>query len=186
MGRWWSEQLLLLARLDGDEQSPGDDGADASAAASQAVHEAEAAQGRAGRVRIVGAERSVPVDVPEPLLVSAIRNLLDNALRFAPPDTFVVLKIERIDEDRIRFTVLDRGPGLSEIECEQATERFWRRAKTPDGSGLGLAIVAAIAERHGGDLRLAPRVDGGLSAELTLPARCERRADEPARKGPSS
>ncbi len=190
------EQLLLLARLDDDvrsaddresPESPGSpggpggpgnpknisstdgDGAEPGAAVSRAVLEAEAGQVGAGRVHVVGADRLRPVAVPETLLVSAIRNLLDNALRFAPPDTEVLLEIKPVDAGRIRFSVLDRGPGLTEIECGQATERFWRRTQSPEGSGLGLSIVEAIARRHGGELRLAPRCDGGLRVDLTLP-----------------
>ena len=162
------EQLLLLARLDGGVESSGSDGADAVAAASQAVREAEAGHNGAGRVRIVSAERADRVAVPDALLVSAIRNLLDNALRFAPADTLVVLEIERADAC-IRFTVIDSGPGLSESECEQALDRFWRRAKTSKGSGLGLSIVRAIAELYAGHVRLTRRSEGGLRASLSLP-----------------
>jgi two-component system sensor histidine kinase QseC len=108
------------------------------------------------------------VAVPDVLLVSALRNLLDNALRFAPAVSFVALEVERI-ADQARFTVLDEGPGLSEAECRVAVERFWRRDRSPQGSGLGLSIVSTIAMRYGGQLRLAPRAEGGLRAELTLP-----------------
>ena len=164
------EQLLLLARLDGGVDSPGNDRADALVAARQAIRDAEAGQASAGRVRLVGAEHSMTATLPEALLVCALRNLLDNALRFAPPDSVVELEIAPIGVDRISFRVLDSGPGLSEAECGQATERFWRRTKTPDGSGLGLSIVSAIAKRYGGGIRLVPRAEGGLRAELTLPA----------------
>jgi two-component system sensor histidine kinase QseC len=164
------EQLLLLARLDGDEAgSPPDAAADAVAAASRAIQEAEAGHGSAGRVRLTAGEEAMLVDVPEVLLVSALRNLLENALRYAPDDSPVLLELECAGADGIRFSVSDRGPGLTEAECAQAVERFWRRSKTPHGSGLGLSIVSTIAQRHGGELRLAPRAGGGLRAELTLP-----------------
>lgn len=163
------EQLLLLARLDGGMESPGSDGADAVAAATQAVREAEAGQNGDGRVRVIGAERSERVAVPDALLVSAIRNLLDNALRFSPADTLVELEIERAEAHRIRFTVIDSGPGLSDSECEKALDRFWRRTKTPEGSGLGLSIVSAIAELYAGYVQLTRRSEGGLRASLTLP-----------------
>jgi two-component system sensor histidine kinase QseC len=162
------EQLLLLARLDGQVEGAGSGGADALAAARQAAQDAEAGQGSPGRVRLTGAQLSMTVAVPDVLLVSALRNLLDNALRFAPAVSFVALEVERI-ADQARFTVLDEGPGLSEAECRVAVERFWRRDRSPQGSGLGLSIVSTIAMRYGGQLRLAPRAEGGLRAELTLP-----------------
>lgn len=120
-------------------------------------------------MRLVGADDFLTVAIPEVLLVSALRNLLDNTLRFAQPNTVVGLKVDWVGVDRIRFRVLDRGPGSTEAECGQATERVWRRTKTPYGSGLGLSIASAIAKRYGGGLRLAPRAEGGLQAELTLP-----------------
>lgn len=87
------------------------------------------------------------------------------------------------DGDTIRFSVVDRGPGLTDAECGQAVQRFWRRSKTPDGSGRGLSIVDTIATRYGGGIRLVPGGEGGLRAELTLPAAhgvTHRRAGVPA------
>lgn len=162
------EQLLLLARLDGQVEDAGSGGSDAGAAARQAAQDAEAGQGSQGRVRLTGALHGTMVAVPDVLLVSALRNLLDNALRFAPAGSSVLLEVERT-AGQVRFSVLDEGPGLSEAECLVAVERFWRRGSSPHGSGLGLSIVSAIAGRYGGGLRLAPRAEGGLRAELTLP-----------------
>ena len=163
------EQLQTLARLDGGAESPHGDGADAVGAATQAVREAVAAQNAQGRVHVLGAECSVRVAVPDALLVSAVRNLLDNALRFSPADTVVELEIQQVDAHQIRFAVTDSGPGLSDSDCERALDRFWRRTKSPAGSGLGLSIVNAIAELYAGQVQLTRRIEGGLSASLTLP-----------------
>lgn len=163
------EQLLLLARLEGgDEAQPAGDCV-AVDAARQAVHDAEAARAEPGRVRLDDATGGARVALADSLLAAALRNLLDNALRCAPAGSRVELRIEPQGEAAVRFQVLDEGPGLSEAECAAATRRFWRRSKTAQGSGLGLAIVEAIAQRHGGSLRLAPRPQGGLCAQLTLP-----------------
>lgn len=164
------EQLLLLARLDGELESQDGEVADALEAASQAVLDAEAGSGNPGRVRLAGTAHAMAVAVPQELLVSALRNLLDNALRHAPDGSPVVLEIEAQGAHRVRFTVLDRGPGMTQAECDQAVERFWRRSKTSLGSGLGLSIVSTIAMRYQGEIRLAPREGGGLQAQLTLPA----------------
>ena len=103
------------------------------------------------------------------MLISALRNLLDNALRYAPQDTAVKLRIEHSGPESIRFAVIDRGPGLSEEDCSQATQRFWRRGIASPGSGLGLSIVSAIARSSGGEFCLYPGAGGGLVAEITLP-----------------
>jgi signal transduction histidine kinase len=98
-----------------------------------------------------------------------LRNLLDNALRHAPPGTPVVLRLDGLDAG-VAFSVLDKGPGMTAQECEQAPRRFWRRNGGSTGSGLGLSIVESIAQRHGGELELLPRVAKGLEARLRLPA----------------
>jgi len=68
--------------------------------------------------------------------------------------------------------VLDRGPGIPEVELAQVFERFYRSdpARSPSGSGLGLAIAASITHRHDGSLTLRNRDGGGLVATVTLPA----------------
>jgi two-component system sensor histidine kinase QseC len=163
------EQLLLLARLDGEADAAADGGASAGAAAMHAVQVAEAAHGSRGRVILEGAEQSMVVMIPDALLVCALRNLLDNALRFAPDASPVILRVEPVGPDRCRFSVLDEGPGLSDAECARALERFWRQGRTPHGSGLGLSIVSSIAKRCAGSISLSTRGEGGLCAILTLP-----------------
>lgn len=162
------EQLLLLARLDGQVEDQEAAHSDALDAALQAVREAQTAAGVTGRVRINGACGGVGVAAPESLLVSALRNLLENALRAAPHDA-VVLRIE-CGPREVVFSVLDEGPGLNSEDCAKAIERFWRRGRPGQGSGLGLAIVHSIAQRFGGSLTLRPRTPRGLEARLCLPA----------------
>jgi signal transduction histidine kinase len=163
------DQLLALARLNGEADASSAERCDAVQAAMQAVQESEHAHPEATRVRVQSASVGATVAMPEPLLVSALRNLLDNAMRAAPAASTVLLEIAA-NPSQVRFTVLDAGPGMSESECAMATQRFWRAAKTGPGSGLGLSITSSIAERYGGALRLSPRVPRGLCAEMVLPA----------------
>jgi two-component system sensor histidine kinase QseC len=165
------EQLLLLARLDGPVESSA---TSLSAARSAAWHAIESAEGGlragAGRValEILGQDDYV-LAVPEPLLVSALRNLLDNALRYSLPESGVRLSVERQDHRSVRFRVVDEGPGMSQADCGQAVQRFWRRGPSSHGSGLGLSIVNEMARRHGGSLHLEPGPSTGLVATLVLP-----------------
>jgi two-component system, OmpR family, sensor kinase len=108
-------------------------------------------------------------------VAQAVRNLARNAIEHTAPDTGIVrLEVERLAGDRIRFAVIDDGPGIPLSERERIFERFHRtdqgRARSAGGAGLGLAIVRAIAEAHGGYVR-AVGVDGGPGAriELVLP-----------------
>lgn len=121
-----------------------------------------------GRVVLRGAREDVPVAMPEAMVVSALRNLLDNALRLSPQGSPVVLQSEP-GEEEVVISVLDEGPGLSEAECVLAMRRFWRGSRNTPGSGLGLSITSTIAEHHGGTLSLRPRKPHGLEAVLRLP-----------------
>lgn len=162
------EQLLLLARLDGSGPALEDDSSDPQLAAARAAREAEAARGEPGRVLVETSGTVQAVRIPEALLVSALRNLLDNALRIAPAPTPVLLRIEG-REDQVSFSVLDEGPGLTQDECALATRRFWRASHAAPGSGLGLAITSGIAAHYGGRLVLSPRQPRGLCASIELP-----------------
>jgi signal transduction histidine kinase len=108
-------------------------------------------------------------------LAQILRNLARNAIEHtAPPDGLVRLELERVGPDRIRFAVIDDGPGIPATERERVFERFHRidpaRARSAGGAGLGLAIVAAIAEAHGGRASAQLRADTpGASVQVELP-----------------
>jgi two-component system sensor histidine kinase QseC len=107
------------------------------------------------------------------MLEAAIRNLVDNAIRYSPYDMPVEV-VARFDSPtrQCRIVVADRGPGLSADQAAKIGQRFWRgdqgRSRN-DGAGLGISIVHAIAKRFGGALHLKPREGGGLVAELVFP-----------------
>ncbi|MEQ8234026.1 MAG: HAMP domain-containing sensor histidine kinase, partial [Gammaproteobacteria bacterium] len=112
------------------------------------------------------------------LLIQAVANLIDNALKFAPPDSRVVVSVrhERDAGDAqpgaVRLTVADAGPGIPPADYERVTRRFARldQSRSHPGSGLGLSLVKAVAERHGGTLEFADNAPG-LRASLCLPGR---------------
>jgi len=108
-------------------------------------------------------------------LAQALRNLARNAIEnTAAPDGLVRLELERVHSDRIRFTVIDDGPGIPAGERERVFERFHRtdpaRTRAAGGAGLGLAIVRAIADAHGGRaaVRWTPE-QRGARVEVELP-----------------
>jgi signal transduction histidine kinase len=103
------------------------------------------------------------------MIQQAVANLLDNAIKFSPPDTAVQLVLAS-GRDGLRIEVADRGPGIPEADRGRATERFFRgeQARSTPGSGLGLALVQAVATLHGGTLTLSDNKPG-LRAMLTLP-----------------
>ncbi len=100
----------------------------------------------------------------------ALRNLIENAVRYGER---AKVTLEH-DQRTVRIVVEDEGPGIPPEMMERAFEPFFRlegsRSRETGGIGLGLAIARTIARSHGGDLRLANRAEGGLRAELLLPA----------------
>lgn len=158
------DQLLLLARVEGG--SGLDDGERISGRA--VVHRAVAAVGGdpRARIRIRGEGAARVVNVPAALAVVALRNLLDNALKYS--DAAVQVEIEE-RAGRAIFTVRDKGPGLTDDELASATHRFWRVRQGGAGNGLGLTLVQAVVTAFSGNLELRRGADGGLEACLALP-----------------
>ncbi|MDP1537369.1 MAG: ATP-binding protein [Burkholderiales bacterium] len=158
-------QLLTLSQVEG--AFSWDDGRVAEANEVARLAMRDAAPDAPGRLVLDSDGHCAELALPQALAVTALRNLLENALRYSPAEYSVRLEIRRW-ADSISFSVFDRGPGLSDAELVLAMQRFWRRG-SGRGSGLGLAIVAAITERFGGSFELLQRPEGGLEAKLTLP-----------------
>lgn len=164
------ESLLLLARVEAGDDDPAKHTTDFLDTLHQTVRELGSSIGATDRIVVTPPSDASPawVNVPPALLASAIRNLLENALRHAPFDTVVDARIERTGGHEVRLFVVDRGPGLSSDQIRHATERFWRCNPSVEGSGLGLAIVKAIASEYGGTLTLiSPST--GLTVCLEFP-----------------
>ncbi|WP_425293581.1 sensor histidine kinase [Lampropedia puyangensis] len=104
------------------------------------------------------------------LLQEAILNLLDNAIKYTPARGTVIARLD-IRQGQVCVIVEDSGPGMSEIDIQQAGVRFRRGAagKANNGAGLGLAIVGAIVRAHQGEMRLmSPVRTNGLLVELVF------------------
>ncbi|OZA49806.1 MAG: hypothetical protein B7X88_15505 [Polaromonas sp. 17-63-33] len=158
-------QLLTLSQVEGAFSWEDGSVADASEVARLAMR--DAAPHAPERITLDSDGIRAELALPQALAVTALRNLLDNALRHSPASNSVRLEI-RSSPQAVSFHIFDRGPGLSDNELALATQRFWRR-RSGRGSGLGLSIVAAIVERFSGSFELRRRSDGGLEARLTLP-----------------
>jgi two-component system sensor histidine kinase KdpD len=127
------------------------------------------------------------VDLSSPALVGnfdfaqslrIIGNLLENAVRYSPPDEPIELGAHR-EAAMLVFTVADRGPGVPPADVRQIFEPFYRGANaSPDTgrTGLGLSIAQTLAEIQGGAVTYAPRTGGGSLFTLRLRA-TEVRAD---------
>jgi two-component system, OmpR family, sensor kinase len=123
----------------------------------------------------LGAMPNGTLDADPDRIAQALRNLARNAIEHTDdPDGLVRLEVTRLAPDRIRFLVVDDGPGIPAPERERVFERFHRtdtgRTRATGGAGLGLAIVRAIAEAHRGSVRVRDSLNGGgAEVELVLP-----------------
>lgn len=120
---------------------------------------------RSGREITLDAVQS-PMNGRPRQLQRLIDNLIDNALKFSPPDAPVEVTVTPG-----RLVVRDHGPGIAPEDLPHLFDRFYRStfARSAPGSGLGLSIVADIAKRHGGTVEAANAPGGGASFTAWLP-----------------
>lgn len=112
----------------------------------------------------------------EELLITALRNLIDNAVAYSPEHTRVVVSARAARGGSIEVSVSDQGIGIPESAQERIFERFFRvdpaRSRATGGTGLGLAIVKHVAVAHGGEVSVWSKEGSGSTFTLRLP-RCE-------------
>jgi two-component system sensor histidine kinase SenX3 len=105
-------------------------------------------------------------------VVSAIVNLLDNAVKYSESGAMVVVETQRAD-DAVVIVVSDHGIGVPSRDIERIFERFYRvdqaRSRDTGGTGLGLAIVRHVAQAHGGDVSVESIEGEGSTFRLRLP-----------------
>lgn len=114
-----------------------------------------------------------PVKADPDALRQILRNLFDNAVRYAPEGSEVVVTGD-LREDMIRVEVSDRGPGIPSAHQDRIFERFYRvdpaRSREAGGTGLGLAIVKHLVLGHGGEIGVESELGLGTTLWFTLPA----------------
>jgi two-component system sensor histidine kinase SenX3 len=105
-------------------------------------------------------------------LVTAMRNLLANAITYSPEDTRIGIGV-RVDDGLVEIGVSDQGIGIPLADQERVFERFYRvdpaRSRETGGTGLGLSIVKHVAARHGGEVTLWSVEGSGSTFTLRLP-----------------
>ncbi|MGB7220108.1 MAG: ATP-binding protein [Vicinamibacterales bacterium] len=168
------KDLLRLARLDAGQETLDIIGCDARALAQAVIADLSMALAeRHQRVEVAVAPDAETVRGDLGKLHDALRNLVANAVTYAPEHTTIRIEARRAD-GRVAIAVSDEGPGIPEEDLPRVFERFYRvdksRARDPGGTGLGLAIVKHLIELHGGDVRAENRAEGGARFTLTLPS----------------
>lgn len=167
-----TNDLLLLATSDEDRlaaRTGPTDLADMLVKAAALAGQRGAASGVSCRADVPG---GLIADVDSGLIRRAVDNLIDNAMRFAPPGSEVVVNGRAAGQD-IVIVVADAGPGFPAEYLPRAFERFSRpdsgRTRADGGAGLGLSIVKAIVQAHGGLVTAGNLDSGGASVRIDLP-----------------
>lgn len=165
-------ELIELSRLQGAERLPDLDAVDVDSIVSEAVSR--------HKVAADNSQISITTDAPtgyrvlgdEGLLVTALANLISNAIAYSPNGTDVSISRRRRGGN-IEIAVTDRGIGIAKDDQERVFERFFRvdkaRSRATGGTGLGLAIVKHVAANHNGSIRLWSQPGTGSTFTLSIP-----------------
>jgi two-component system sensor histidine kinase SenX3 len=166
------QDIIELSRLQGASVSQEGKAVDINTVITEAVDRSQL-PAESKNIRIVVGDRvEATVFGDRDLLVTALRNLIDNAIRYSPENTKVGVGV-RSKEGLIAVSVTDQGEGLAPEDQERVFERFYRvdaaRSRHTGGTGLGLSIVKHVASNHGGEVTLWSRPGQGSTFTLRLP-----------------
>jgi two-component system, OmpR family, phosphate regulon sensor histidine kinase PhoR len=164
--------LLVLANLEGDMRPPGDELLDMRAVLRHLEDDANSLSG--GRHQIsFSNDDSLTISGVETEVMSALGNLVTNAVRYTPDGGAIDVSWQRVRE-RAVFTVKDSGFGIPAEHIPRLTERFYRvdrsRSRDTGGTGLGLAIVKHVLQRHHAELEVKSEVGRGSTFIVRFPA----------------
>jgi two-component system, OmpR family, sensor histidine kinase SenX3 len=173
------DNLMELSRIEMGAES-----------ADEPVRVGDVIRGGVDRVTELAAQRQITISTLAPVahdgsaadalrirgdrrqLISAVGNLIENAVKYSDPGTTVQVRATRADE-WIEISVTDQGVGIPQRDLDRVFERFYRvdraRSRSTGGTGLGLAIVRHVASNHGGDVSVTSVEGQGSTFVLRLP-----------------
>jgi len=166
-----ADGLLMLARADAHQ----------IAVTSEELNAAELLQAIADQLRPLAEAQQIRIDVhtdsslrfwgDEEKMLHVLFNLVDNALKYAPPGTCVVLTAARTD-DTVSLRVSDQGPGIASDALPHVFDRFYRGTNGhTSGAGLGLAIARAFVQAQGGTISGESEMGKGTTFTIEMPMR---------------
>jgi two-component system, OmpR family, sensor histidine kinase SenX3 len=166
-------ELIDLSRLQGAEPLPELDAVEVDTVVSEALSRHKVAADNADIAVTTDSPTGYRVLGDQTLLVTALANLVSNAIAYSPNGSGVSISRRRRG-DNIEIAVTDRGIGIARADQERVFERFFRvdkaRSRATGGTGLGLAIVKHVAANHNGSIRLWSQPGTGSTFTLSIPA----------------
>jgi two-component system sensor histidine kinase SenX3 len=167
------QDLITLSRIQAAEPVPDPVPVDLSAVVAEALDRVRMKASARGIELVAACEERVIVLGDEELLVTALRNLLDNAVAYSPERTRVVVSASRTGNRTAQIGVADQGIGIPERDLERIFERFYRvdpaRSRATGGTGLGLAIVKHVMAAHRGKVTVSSQEGAGSTFVLQMP-----------------
>lgn len=175
--------LLTLAQLEGSPRPAPDRWVGLDGLLKRIAADAEVLSAGRHRLRL-RPQTQVELAGIESELLSAIANLVTNAVRYTPDGGEVEVAWRLLEGGNGELTVIDTGLGIAREHIPRLTERFYRvdgsRSRETGGTGLGLSIVKHVMQRHGGELLVQSEVGKGSRFRLVFPAARVRQASDSA------
>ncbi len=170
------QELIDLSRLQGDDPLTSASAVALDEVVADAVDRSRLAAAAKSITLVTGGEQGLKVLGDERQLITALRNLIDNAINYSPERTRVAVAVRREQDrkqDMAEISVTDQGIGIPAREIDRIFERFYRvdpaRSRATGGTGLGLAIVKHTAQNHGGEVTVWSVENSGSTFTLRLP-----------------
>jgi two-component system, OmpR family, sensor histidine kinase SenX3 len=169
------QDLIMLSRIQAAEPVPDPSPVVLDDVVAEALDRCRMRATARGISLEVTGERGITILGDEDLLVTALRNLLENAVAYSPDKTRVLITTRTTSSWTAEISVTDQGIGIPERDRERIFERFYRvdpaRSRATGGTGLGLAIVKHVTAAHGGNVTVWSQEGGGSTFTLKLPIR---------------
>ena len=171
------QDLITLSRIQAVEPVPDPRPVALDTVVAEAVDRCRMRANARGITLASVGSRGLSVLGDEDLLVTALRNLLENAVAYSPEKTRVVITTRKTPEGHAELSVADQGIGIPERDLERIFERFYRvdpaRSRATGGTGLGLAIVKHVMAAHNGKVTVRSVEGDGSTFTLYIPLRSD-------------
>ncbi|TJZ79504.1 sensor histidine kinase [Rhodococcus oryzae] len=165
-------ELIALSRLQGAEKLPDLEVVDVDEVVEEAMRRSRLTAEAAGITVTADRPSGLEVRGDRTLLITALSNLVENAIAYSPQGSPVSVSRSRRG-DKVAIAVTDRGIGIANEDQERVFERFFRvdkaRSRSTGGTGLGLAIAKHVAANHNGSITLWSKVGTGSTFTLHIP-----------------
>lgn len=178
-----TQDIIELSRLQAADALTGAEIVSVKQVITSAVDQNRVAAEARGIELAMRGDKKAEVYGDEALLVTAVHNLISNAIQYSPSGSRVGIGVRTVD-GVVEIAVTDQGEGIPEDDLDRVFERFFRvdqaRSRHTGGTGLGLAIVKHAVQNHGGDIRVWSQPGRGSTFTIRLPEASHDAAARPA------